>query len=63
MSTNFKPAANLSVTRYVGPAVEQGSRQRIQLTQGLNYVTLSKDDALELAIALIEVVNDTREHE
>jgi hypothetical protein len=60
MSTDFKPVEpqnendrKVSMTQFVGPATEgTGTRRRLQLTQGMNFLQVSPEQALELATAL-----------
>ncbi len=68
MSTELKPAAGLGMTRFSGGAKLGVCLQLTQLSDGplskkcecYGYVALTKADAVELAIALLEFATDKR---
>lgn len=64
MSVDLKPVAAARLTQFVGPSREDGGdRRKLQVTQKRHFVSVTKEEALELATALLEWVQDTREEE
>jgi len=73
MATDLKPTRNMSLTQFCGPVREDGGdRRKLQLTQvgGFEmgwmlpgYVNVTKEEALDLARALLDWVADDREAE
>lgn len=67
MSTNLAPVDPISVndlrvslTQYAGPGPVGASKLRLQLTQANHFVTLSREQAADLAGALAEWLADIR---
>ena len=72
MSTELKATHAFALTQYAGPVTSSApaDRRRLQVTQkasgfGPNdktagFVNMSKDDAMDLARALLDWVNDDR---
>lgn len=70
MSTELKPVEpyaycdnEMALTQYLGPDRGGDDRKRLQLTQKGRYVTVSKEQARRLALALLQWADDEREPE
>lgn len=64
MSTELKPTANFSLTRFSGGrrgvCIQLTQLNSGETTDAVGYIQLSKQDAKEMAIALMEFAMDDR---
>ena len=65
MATELKPTSAVALTRYAGKrgCNADGTCASLQLTQGMQYLQLTMDEARELRDALTECLADQRPEE